>query len=222
MGGSHINQAGTREPLGRERILAAALSLADREGVDALSMRRLAAELGVKAMSLYNHVENKNDILNGIVELVVLEIELPSLGDQWKDAMRTRGASAHAVLRRHPWAPLTMMTRANAGPAMLRYVDATLGCLREAGFSYEMADRAWNAMDSYVYGFTLHELSFPFESSDYSATAESFLPTIRVEDYPYFAELTRMVMEERYSGIHDFDFGLELILDGLERVLSEG
>ena len=167
-------------------------------------------------MSLYNHVANKDDILDSIVDMVVGEIQIPSLHDDWKTAMRRRANSAHLVLLRHPWATLALVSRANAGPAMLRYVDATIGCLREAGFSFETADRAWNAMDNHIYGFTLQELNFPFEVPEYSKTARTFLSQIPVQDYPYFSRLAQLVAEGGYSGVHDFDFGLELILDGLD------
>lgn len=203
-------------PLSRTRILEAALRLADRSGVESLSMRKLAGELGVKAMSLYNHVANKNDIIDSIVDMVIGEIQIPSLHDDWKTAMRRRADSAHQVLLRHPWATLALVSRATAGPAMLRYVDATIGCLREAGFSFETADRAWNAMDNHIYGFTLQELNFPFEVPEYSETARTFLSQIPIQDYPYFSRLAQLVADGGYSGVHDFDFGLELILDGLD------
>lgn len=207
-----------RKPaLTKELILTAALRLADAGGVERLSMRHLAAELGVQAMSLYNHFKNKRQILDGLVELVVAEIELPSRDDPWKTAMKERARSAHAMLLRHPWAVLTMMTRATAGPAMLRYVDATLGCLRNAGFSSVVADRAWNVIDNHIYGYTLREVSFPFDAHGYAETARSFLKGIPTEDYPHFSELATLVKEGRYSGLHDFDFGLDLILEGLDR-----
>ncbi len=209
-----------REPLNGERIVAAALALADREGVESLSMRKIARELGVQAMSLYNHVANKEEILDELVEHIVAEIEVPSLEDDWKIAMRKRGISAHEMLLRHPWAIMTMMTRANAGPAMLRYVNATLGSLREAGFSYELADHIWHAMDNHIYGFTLQEVNFPFEEADYADAAKEFMPSFASDEFPYFTELATLIMEKKHSGIHDFTFGLDLILDGLERYLG--
>lgn len=208
-----------RGPVTRERIFQFALDLADSGGLDSLSMRKIAAKLGVQAMSLYNHVESKDEIIDNVVERVVSEIELPSLNEDWRTAMVRRGNSAHAVLLRHPWAIMALMTRDNAGPATLAYVDATIGCLREAGFSYELADRAWNAMDNHIYGFTLQEVNFPFEPSDYADTAREFLPGVTTEQYPYFTALATMVMNRQYSGLHDFEFGLHLILDGLERYL---
>lgn len=185
-------------------------------------MRKLAEKLGVQAMSLYNHVANKDEILDGIVDRVVSEIELPRIRDDWKVAMRRRAMSAHEVLLRHPWSTLALVSRVNAGPAMLRYVDATLGCLREAGFSFELADRAWNAMDSHIYGYTLQELNFPFEPTQYPEAARHYLATIPAHEYPYFNKLARLVIDGRHSGIHDFAFGLDLILDGLERHREKG
>jgi AcrR family transcriptional regulator len=204
-------------PLSRERILHAAIRLADEGGIESLSMRKLAQVLGVQAMSLYNHVANKDDLLDGIVDRVVSEIEMPSLETDWKTAIRRRAISAHAVLLHHPWATMPLVSRVNVGPAMLRYVDATLGCLVEAGFSFEMADHAWNAIDSHIYGFTLQELNFPFEAAEYSEAAKNGLSLIPADKYPYLNQLTHYVIEGRYDGLHDFEFGLELILNGLDR-----
>lgn len=207
-------------PLSKERIFDAALRLVDSGGVESLSMRRLGAELGVQAMSLYNHVTNKDAILYGLIDHVVGEIELPRLGDPWKIAMRNRANSAHAMLLRHPWAITTMMTRSNSGPAMVRYVNATLGCLRMAGFSHVVAGRAWNAMDNHIYGYTLQEARISFDAPEYAQAARSFLSRIAVEEYPYVTELATLVGEGRDSGFHDFTFGLEVILDGLDRYRS--
>lgn len=211
-----------RPPLSRERILEAALRLADEEGIEALSMRRLAQGLGVQAMSLYNHVSDKDDILDALVELVVGEIELPPLAQDWRASMRHRSTSAHEALLRHPWAALLIMSRVNAGPAMLRYVDATIGCLRRAGFSPVMADDAWNAIDNHVYGFTLQALNFPFDQSEYAAAAAGFLPQLPVETYPHLHELAQLVISGEHDGVSDFRFGLDLILDGLDRILRQG
>ncbi len=204
-------------PLSRERVLKAALCLADKGGIESLSMRKLAQELGVQAMSLYNHVANKDDMLNGIVDMVVSEIEVPNLKIDWQTAMRRRAISAHAVLLRHPWATMPLVSRVNVGPAMLHYVDATLGCLCAAGFSIKMADHAWNAIDSHIYGFTLQELNFPFEAVEYSAAAAQGLTLIPADQYPYLNQLTQLVMSGDYNGLHNFEFGLELILNGLEQ-----
>lgn len=209
-----------REPLSTERVLRAALTLADAGGTEALTMRRLGQELGVEAMSLYKHVANKGAILDSIVDLVVAEIALPSPGDGWKAAMRRRGISAHEVLLRHPWACTLLMSRVNIGPAMLRYVDATIGGLRTAGFSIELADWAWNAMDSHIYGFTLQELNFPFEPQQYPEAAQTYLPQLPPGQYPHLTEMAVHVMRGHYDGVPEFTFGLDLILDGLERLLA--
>jgi AcrR family transcriptional regulator len=207
--------------LSRERVLGTALRIADGDGIEALSMRKIAQELGVKAMSLYNHVTNKDDILDGIIDIVISEIEVPDLKLDWKTAMRRRATSAHEVLLRHPWSTIPIVSRVNVGPAMLRYVDATLGCLCEAGFSLEMADHGWNAIDSHIYGFTLQELNFPFEAGEYSKMAENYVSFIPANKYPYFNQLTHLVMEGRYDGLHDFEFGLELILNGLDKLRED-
>ena len=210
----------TRTPLSRERVLQAALALADAEGIGSLTMRKLAQALRVEAMSLYNHVKNKDDILDGLVDIVASEIEVPTIGGDWKMAMRRRALSAHEVLLRHPWATMLLVSRANVGPASLRYVDATIGCLREAGFSYELADHAWNAVDSHIYGFTLQKLNFPFEPTEYAEVAEDFITTIPMDDYPHLDGMARHVIDGHYDGLHDLEFGLELILDGLELELK--
>lgn len=206
----------SRSPLTKERVLLAAVALADEIGISSLSMRRLGQELGVEAMSLYKHVANRNDILDGIVDIVAGEIEAPSIKGDWKMAMRRRSVSAHEVLLRHPWATQLIVSRANVGPSMLHYVDATIGCLREAGFSYAMADHAWNAIDSHVYGFTLQKLNFPFEPEEYATAAKAFLHLIPATEYPYLNGLSQQVIGGHHDGLHNFELGLNLILDGLE------
>lgn len=209
-----------RKPLSRERVLKAAVALADSSGIASLSMRRLARKLRVEAMSLYNHVKNKDEILDGIVEIVAAEIEAPSIDDHWKEAMRKRALSAHQVLLRHPWATMLIVSRANAGPVMLRYVDATIGSLLGAGFSYQLADHAWNAIDSYIYGFTLQKLNFPFEPGEYAKVAKDFLPLIPASDYPHLRGMACQVIDGHQDGLHDLAFGLDLILNGLEGLLE--
>ena len=211
-------QAKPRPPLSKERVLHAAITLADEIGIASLSMRKLGQELGVEAMSLYKHVANKDDVLDGIVDIVASRIEVPFIGGDWKKAMRQRAISAHEVLLRHPWATMLIVSRANVGPAMLRYVDATIGCLRKAGFPYAMADHAWNAIDSYVYGFTLQKLNFPFDPAAYAEVAKTFLPRIPADEYPWLNGLSRQVIDGHHDGLHDLELGLDLILDGLERL----
>jgi AcrR family transcriptional regulator len=207
-----------RPGLSKERVLRAAVTLADEIGIASLSMRKLGEALGVEAMSLYRHVENKDDMLDGIVDIVASEFEAPSIGGNWKTAMRRRSISAHQVLVRHPWATMLVVSRANVGPAMLRYVDATIGCFREAGFSYVAADHAWNALDSYVYGFTLQKLNFPFEPHEYAKMAKAFLPMIPADEFPYLNGMSQQVIKGHHDGLHDIEFGLDLILDGLDKL----
>lgn len=220
---SRAEQAGAQEklPLTHNRIVTKALEIADADGLDALSMRRLAGALGVKAMSLYNHVDSRDAIIDGIVDLVVSEIDLPSIDLPWKEAMRARAHSAHAALLRHRWATFALVSRVNAGDAMMRYVDTTLACLVEAGFPVETADHAWNAMDNHIYGFTLQEITFPFPTSEYADAAREFMDRIDTSRFPYLHSLATLVMTGRHTGISDFSFGLELILDGLERILNQ-
>ena len=207
-----------RAALTRNRILRSGIRLADKSSIESLSMRKLAEALNVEAMSLYNHVANKQDLLNGIVDIVIGEVDVPEISDDWRQAMRRRANSAHKVLLKHPWASMLIVSRINVGPKMLRYVDATLGCLREAGFSYEMADHAWNAIDCHIYGFTLQELNFPFDQSEYADVAEDYLSMIPEKQYPHLNALSQQVIAGSYNGVHDFEFGLNLILDGLEKL----
>ena len=149
-----------RVPLSKERIFQAAIDVADREGLQALTMRRLGAELGVEAMAVYKHVSGKDDILDGMVELVVSLIETPGHGMDWRDAMRRRARSARDVLSRHSWAIGLLDSRRSMGPNQLRYVDSVLGSLRSAGFSIDDAAHAFSLLDSYVYGHVVQEMSW--------------------------------------------------------------
>lgn len=216
--GKKASSRGGRSALNRDRVLRTAVRFADKHGIESLSMRKLGQLLGVEAMSLYNHVANKDAILDGIVDIVAGQIEVPQIGDDWRQAMRGRATSAHEVLMRHPWSTMLIVSRANVGPAMLRYVDATIGCLLNAGFSYAAADHAWNAIDSYVYGFTLQKLNFPFEPEQYAAVAEAYLPQLPVDQYPHLHGMTQQVIGGEHDGLHELTFGLDLILDGLERL----
>ncbi len=207
-----------RVPLSRERVLRAAIDLANRGGITALSMRKLAQELGVEAMSLYYYVTKKEDLLAGMVDLVVREMELPSMGDDWKAALRKSAISAHDVLVRHAWACGLMMS-VKDGTARLRWMDAVLRCLREAGFSTELTHHAYHALDSHITGFTLWQLSFPFEAEQLADVAATFLRELPVDEYPYLAEHVEWhLTETRDDDEGEFAFGLDLILDGLERM----
>ena len=181
-------------------------------------MRKLATTLKVEAMSLYNHVANKDELLDGMVDAVMGEITLPTSGGDWKAAMRARATSALAVMTAHPWAPMLVVSRISVGPNMLGYIEATLATLREAGFSWFETDRAWNAMDNYVYGFTLQQQNFPVNADEYAAAAAAYLPMLPADLYPYMHEMTVLVADGSHDGTHDFAFGLELILDGLQRL----
>lgn len=208
------SDARQRAPLSRERVLRASIALADQSGIESLTMRRLGQELGVEAMSLYNHVTNKDDILDGIVDLVLGDIDVPASGTDWKSAMRQRAMSAHAVLLAHPWAAMLMMSRYNIGPGMTRHLDATLGRLREGGFSVGGALDAWNTLDSHLYGFTLQELNLPFEVKQVQQVSADVLAQLPADQYPHVAEVITEIMQTGRE--EDFEFGLDLILDGLE------
>lgn len=184
-------------------------------------MRRLGQELGVEAMSLYNHVGDKEAILDGLVDLVFAEIELQCDGATWKDAMRGRARSARAVLTHHPWAIGRMESRMQAGPANLSHHEAVLRCLRMAGFSITLAAHAYSAMDSYIYGFALTQATLPFETGEQAAEVADAIMKQFTASYPYLTEIaTQHVMQPGYSYAKEFDFGFELVLDGLERALK--
>jgi len=208
-----------RAPLSRERVLRAALVLADAGGIDSMSMRKLGEELGVEAMSLYNHVANKDDILDGIVDIVFSEIALPSGRGDWKPAMRKRAISAHEALLRHPWAPSLMQSRTKPGPATLRHHDSVLGRLRTADFTLVMAAHAVSVIDGYVYGFALQQINIPLQSQEQVAEVGKDILRQMAGEYPHLAEMiTKHAMKPGYDYAKEFEFGLDLILDGLERL----
>jgi AcrR family transcriptional regulator len=212
-----------RLPLNKDRVLRAAVDLADRGGVaSALSMRKLAQELGVEAMSLYHHVANKDAILDGLVDVVFSEIDLPSGEAGWKAAMRRRAISAREALRRHPWATGLMESRSTPGRANLRHHDAVLGILRSAGFSIELAAHAYSLLDSYIYGFALQEASLPFDTPEETAeVAKTIMAEFPADELPHLTEIAvEHVLQPGYSYGNEFEFGLDLILDGLERALG--
>jgi AcrR family transcriptional regulator len=211
-----------RMPLTRERVLQAAVALADEHGLEPLSMRTLADAVGVKAMSLYNHVANKEDLLDGMVDLVFAEIGLPSTDGGWKAAMRRRALDVRAVLSRHRWAIGLMESRTSPGAATLRHHDAVLGCLRDAGFSLELTAHAYAALDSYIYGFALQERQLPFDTPEETAAlAQVMLAQFPVDQFPHLAEFTfEHVMRPGYDFGKEYEFGLDLLLDGLERAAA--
>ena len=211
--------ARSRAPLSRERVLRAALVLADGSGIDSLTMRRLGQELGVEAMSLYNHVANKDDIIDGIVDLVFSEIALPADGDGWKPAMRRRAVSAHEALLRHPWAPSFMQSRSRPGTATLRHHDSVLRSLRTAGFTLVMAAHAVSVIDGYVYGFALQQTNIPLQSREQIAEVGENILRQLAGQYPHLTEMiVDHAMQPGYDYGAEFEFGLDLILDGLGRL----
>ncbi|MFJ9611522.1 TetR/AcrR family transcriptional regulator [Kitasatospora sp. NPDC101176] len=214
--------AGTkRTPLSRERLLDAAIAVADAGGLAALTIRSVADELGVKPMSLYHHVANKEAIVDGIVDVVFGEIDLPVADGRWRPALRGRAHSARAVLRRHPWATPLMESRTHPGPATLRHHDAVLATLRSGGFSFPLAAHAFSLLDSYTYGFALTEAALPFTPEDVGEVVPDFLAQFPAERYPHLAEFTREhVLRPGYDYGAEFDYGLDLILDGLEHRLA--
>lgn len=214
--------ARSRTPLSRDRVLLTALALADAGGLESLSMRKLGEAVGVEAMSLYNHVPSKGDLLDGLIDLVFGEIELPDGANGWKAAMRERAISARAVLSRHRWAIGLMESRTTPGPATLRHHDAVLGLLREAGFPLGLAAHAYSALDSYSYGFALQEASLPFETGPETAElAQAMLAQFPAAEYPHLAEFTfEHVLQPGYDYASEYEYGLDLILDGVERDLN--
>jgi AcrR family transcriptional regulator len=211
-----------REPLSRERVLETAVELADRHGLEWLSMRKLADELGVAAMTLYYYVPNKTELIDGMIDIVFSEIEPPSLELDWKTAMRRRAVSTREALNRHRWAVGNMEGRTTHGPANLRLHDAVLGCLRAAGFSIEMTVHAYSVQDAYIYGFALQETDMSSETpDDFAAEAQRQMVAYEdvLADYPHLVEVVGgHVAESGYDYAKEFLFGLDLILDGLDRL----
>jgi AcrR family transcriptional regulator len=202
-------------------VLGAAVALADKAGFESLTMRRLADTLGVEAMSLYHHVGNKDDLVDGMLDAVFGEIEVPQAGTHWKTAMRRRAISVRQVLKRHAWAVGRLESRPNPGPALLRHHDAVIGSLRGGGFSVPLAAHAFALLDSYLYGFALQELTLPFSTADeLQAMAGAILAELPRDLYPH---LTEMIVEHNlkpgYSFAGEFEYGLDLILEALEKRL---
>ncbi len=208
-----------RTPLSRDRILDAAVAFADAHGIESLSMRKLGEALTVEAMSLYNHVASKDELLDGMVDRVFGEIDLPSVEDDWKTAMGNRADSARRALGRHPWAITLMSTRTSPGPATLRHHDAVIGSLRTAAFSVTMTAHAFSLLDSYIYGFAMQEATLPLgeTEAETAEVASLMMAQLSTEEYPHLTEFsTEHVLRPGYDYGDEFRFGLELILDGLE------
>jgi AcrR family transcriptional regulator len=198
-------------------VLHGAIAIADEKGLAALTMRSLAQELGAKPMSIYHYVANKDEMLDGVVDLVFSEIELPSSAGNWRVEIRRRAHSARQTLRRHPWATALMESRTAPGPATLRHHDAILGTLRAAGFSVQMAAHAYALIDAYVYGSALQEAALPFNGPDTIAgVAEPIVQLFADGEYPHLMEIaTEHVLKPGYDFGDEFEFGLNLILDAL-------
>jgi AcrR family transcriptional regulator len=215
-------RADPRPPWTRQRVLCAAIDLADQDGIESLSMRKLSQQLGGAPMSLYNHIANKDDLLDGMIDAVFSEIELPSSDGDWKTAMRQRAISIRTVLSRHRWAIGLMNSRTSPGPATLRHYDAVIGSLRDVGFSVQLAAYGISALDSYIYGFALQEQSLPFPTpAQTSQLAQARLEQLTTDQYPHFAEL---IIEDVLQPGDDhgaYEFGLDLLLDGLEQSLHK-
>ncbi|MBT2234299.1 TetR/AcrR family transcriptional regulator C-terminal domain-containing protein [Nonomuraea sp. NEAU-A123] len=214
-------RATPRVPLTRERVLRAAIDVADAGGIGSLTIRSLTQALGVKPMSVYYHVANKDEILDGIVDLVSSEIDLPSPDGDWRAEMRRRADSTRRVLRGHPWAIGLLESRATPGPSTLRHLDATIATLRAAGFSVPLTAHAQTLLDSYTYGFALQEASLPFKGPDSAAeVTESIMEQFADGAYPHLVEMaTEHVLRPGYDFGDEFEFGLNVILDALARSL---
>ena len=211
-----------RVPLSRDRVLAGAITVADAGGIGGLTIRTLALELGVKPMSVYHYVANKDEIIDGIVDLVYAEIDLPVPGGDWRQEMRRRAGSARQVLAEHPWATPLLQSRLNPGPATMRHHNAFIATVRAAGFSVQLTAHAFALIDSYVFGFALSENALPIHGPDSVAdTAASMMHFFDAEAYPALLEFTmEHVMQPDYDFGEEFSYGLDLILDGLGRSLA--
>jgi AcrR family transcriptional regulator len=212
----------TREQLSRERVLDAALAVADEGGLAGLTIRSLAGRLGTKPMSVYHYVANKDEILDGLVDLVFAEIEVPAQTGEWRAEMTGRARSAREVLGRHPWAISLLESRTSPGPATLRHHDATIGALRAGGFTLVQTAHAYAVLDAFVYGFAVQEASLPFEGPDGAAqVAEPIMALMASGDYPHLVDFAQEhAMLPGYDFGDEFEIGLDLILDGLARLLT--
>lgn len=206
-----------RVPLTRQRVIEGAVALADEVGIEPLTIRRLAEHLGVKPMALYHHVAGKEQIIDGMVDVVFAQIALPPEGMEWREAMRVRSRSARDVLARHRWAAPLMETRTNPGPANLRHHDAVLACLRAGGLSVPMTAHAYALIDAFIYGFALQEAGLPFDTPEEAAALVSvMIEQFPAAEYPHLNEFTmEHVLQPGYDFAAEFDYGLDLILDAL-------
>lgn len=208
-----------RKSLTQTLIIEGAVKLADEISVDALTIRKLAKALTVKPMTIYHYVPNKESIIDGMVDQVFGEIDLPPADADWKSAIRKRSNSARTVLRKHPWAVPLMESRRAPGPRTLQHHDAVLGCLRTGGLSVEMTAHAYAVIDAYIYGFAIQEASMPATAGDEMADlVEEIVESLPADKYPHLFELTtEHILQPGYDFGNEFDFGLNLILEGLDR-----
>jgi AcrR family transcriptional regulator len=205
--------------LSRERVLRGALEFADAHGLASLTMRRLGEALGVEGMALYKHVANKDDLLEGMVDLVLSEVELPSPGQEWRSELRRGALSTFEVLLRHPWACQLIVTGGGgSGPARWRQMDSILGTLRRGGFSVELTHHGFHVLDVYIQGVALGTVSFPLQKEEMAQVAETFLREFPAADHPYLVEHIGYHIDTGVLGEGDFEFGLDLLLDSLERL----
>ncbi|HEX5630319.1 MAG TPA: TetR/AcrR family transcriptional regulator C-terminal domain-containing protein [Acidimicrobiia bacterium] len=213
---------GQRGVLTRERVVTAAIEIADLEGVGRLTMRRLGTELGVEAMSLYNHVANKDDLVAAMLDAVVGEYRLPSGRADWKATLRSAALSANKVLVRHPWAPALLLTfHAMPGPHWMRWSDSLLATLRSAGFSPEMTHHAYHAIEGHIDGYSMRQVNFQPYVPDLDQFAADFLAGFDQEGHPHLVEHIQGHLRNEYKTKTGFEFGLDLVLDGLQRILDE-
>ena len=221
--GRRPTEVANRAPLNAGRTLQVALVIADDEGLEAVTMRRLARELGVEAASLYHHVNGKNQILDGLVEVVAAEIERPMPSTDWRTAISERAMNTRAVLRRHPWAVSLMASRTSPGPATLGLLETGIRCFREGGFSVLQAAHAISVVDSYVHGFVLQEVNLPFrDESELAALTGAIMETFPASEFPYLFEMTvEHVLKPGYDYGKEFDSGLKVVLDGVAALLVE-
>jgi AcrR family transcriptional regulator len=214
-----------RKPMSRDRVLQSAIDLADREGIEALTMRRLAQELGVEAMTLYHYVAGKEEILGGMIDLVAHEVPLPDPGAdgkvEWKAATRQRAIAAREVLLRHPWAG-ALWNQVRVGPGRIHYMDSALRTFREGGLSPEVTERAFHAVENHILGYTLQAQAFLLPDEDLAAAGQAFLQSLPTDEFPWLVEHVVQHLEKGTLDEGDFEFGLDLILDGVERMAASG
>jgi AcrR family transcriptional regulator len=211
--------ATTRLPLSRDRILKAALELVDERGLQELTMRKLGQQLGFEAMSLYNYVSNKEDVIDGMLELVLAETDLPSTADDWASAVRESAVSVHAALQRHRWAARELLAYGRVRPARLQYMESLLAQLREGGLPAETAYVAYHVLDAHIFGFSLWEGSHTFTEKQVAEMSAIFEDLITPERFPYLREHGMQHFDEGpHQDVNAFELGLDLIIGGLKKM----